>query len=232
MIGSLIQHTTLRGRLMWRRLLVPLFALLLVTTWGGKATLAADAPAAAPLLQWPGSAFVLDLGHELVTVTNTSLGSIQAVNGATNGVLHDVELSTLVFTIEKCAILAPHVHTNLVEYVYVTGGSGTFSLWSSNGSVVLLRQPITSGYLLVIPPGWPHMFTGPETESPSLVLTATVTSSAPQVYFLAGAGSIWTRVPGDAMGTAFNVTATAYTSFFDAQHTGGLLQNATCASQS
>lgn len=229
---TLRQKSALERLWRWQRLPVFLVACLLAAALLGQQGLAAYIPATAPLLQLQSTDFVPNLNTDALTIFNTSQGRVQVLDGSTSPVLQRVGLATLLFTIEKCSILAPHVHTNTIEYAHVTGGSGTFSLWSSNGTVVLLRFPISSGFVAVVPPGWPHMFTGPESSSEVLQFMATAFSSDPQVYFLAGLGSIWSSVSGDAISAAFNVSSTDFASFFGAQQTGVLLLNETCASSS
>ncbi|KAF6000386.1 hypothetical protein F1559_000435 [Cyanidiococcus yangmingshanensis] len=180
------------------------------------------------LLEAPASEYVQNIFVNGAVALSTSAGSVRALEGAQNPLLNSVGAAALLFTLKKCSILEPHVHTNTPELYYAISGSGTFSLWSSNGSVVHLKTPITAGSYMVIPAGWPHMITGPETSSTPLTLIASYLSGAPQVYFLAGKGSVFEGTSATTMAAAFNVTPSAYTQFFGAQGGVGIVFNSTC----
>jgi mannose-6-phosphate isomerase-like protein (cupin superfamily) len=180
------------------------------------------------LLAAPASEYVQNIFVNGAVALSTSAGSVRALEGAQNPLLNSVGAAALYFTLKKCSILEPHVHTNTPEFYYAISGEGTFSLWSSNGSVVHLKTPIKAGSYMVIPAGWPHMVTGPETSSTPLTLIASYLSGAPQVYFLAGKGSVFQGTSAASVSSAFNVTSSAYTQFFGAQSGVGIVFNATC----
>jgi oxalate decarboxylase/phosphoglucose isomerase-like protein (cupin superfamily) len=161
-------------------------------------------------------------------LVNNSAGSIQLFDVTQNSLLTSVGLSTLISTLNKCGIQELHVQTDAIEYAYVVEGEGTFTLWSSNGSVVLLKAPLKPGDVAIIPAGWPHFFTGSETSTTPLVFVSTFTSGEPQVYFLAGAGNLFANVPSEVGSSLFNVTASQYGSFFRAESTVGVVFNETC----
>jgi len=78
-------------------------------------------------------------------LVNNSAGSIQLFDVTQDSLLTSVGLSTLISTLNKCGIQELHVQTDAIEYAYVVEGEGTFTLWSSNGSVVLLKAPLKPG---------------------------------------------------------------------------------------
>ncbi len=198
----------------------------------GQARAVPQGGTAADLLAAPPSSYLqnaLTLGAFLV---NNSAGSIQLFDGTQDALLTSVGVSTLVSTLNKCGIQELHVQTNALEYAYVQEGEGTVTLWSSNGSVVLLKAPIAPGDVVVIPAGWPHFFTGSETSTSPLVFISTFTSGDPQVYFLAGAGNLFANIPGDVGGSLYNVSASQYATFFGSEHVVGAVFNETCLASS
>lgn len=163
-------------------------------------------------------------------LVNNSAGSIQLYDGVQNALLTSVGVSTLVSKVNKCGIQELHVQTNVLEYAYVQEGEGTFTLWSSNGSLVLLKAPLAPGDVVIIPAGWPHFFTGSETSDTPLLFISTFTGGNPQVYFLAGAGNLFANIPAGIGSSLYNVSASQYTTFFSAEHVVGVVFNETCLS--
>jgi oxalate decarboxylase/phosphoglucose isomerase-like protein (cupin superfamily) len=180
------------------------------------------------LLEAPASQYVENIFVDGVVALSTAAGSVQAYEGTRNPLLNSVGSAALYFTLKKCAILEPHVHTNTPEFYFVISGTGTFSLWSSNGSVVHLKTPITNGSFMIIPAGWPHMITGPETSSTPLVLLANYLSGLPQVYFLASRASVFEQTSPSVMASVFNVSTAEYSTFFGAESGVGIVFNSSC----
>ncbi|KAK4538712.1 hypothetical protein CDCA_CDCA19G4737 [Cyanidium caldarium] len=180
----------------------------------------------------PASAFVKSLPSEGVTLVSTAAGSIKGIPGTVNPLLLAIDLSTFIFTLKHCSQLELHVHTNGIEYNYIVSGSGSFSLWSSNGSIVHLKTTLHPGDVVIIPAGWPHMFSGPENFPEPLVMEVTFTSANPQTYFVAGAGSFLSVSPGYVMASEFNATVAQYETFFGLAKSGGIVFNETCVATS